>query len=75
MGAVVNAIPGEVHLVTGDTHLYVNHTDQAKEQISREPFPLPKYTVEGWGANSPGDVTVGMVDYVAHPHIKGDVAV
>jgi len=39
----VNMVPEEVIGNLGDTHLYKNHIEQAKEQISREPFPhLPK---------------------------------
>lgn len=75
MAGVVNAVPGKLILVSGDTHLYVNHLKQVKEQVTRKPHPLPKFTVSGWGSKDPRDVAVGITDYVAHPHISGDVAV
>jgi len=37
----VNMIPDELIGILGDTHLYLNHIVQAKEQIGREPYPLP----------------------------------
>jgi thymidylate synthase len=37
----VNMVPDELIGNLGDTHLYLNHIEQAKEQIGREPFPLP----------------------------------
>ena len=41
----VNMIPDELVGNLGDVHLYSNHTEQAKEQISREPFDLPKINI------------------------------
>ena len=38
----VNMVPDELIGNLGDTHLYANHTEQAMEQIGREPYPLPK---------------------------------
>jgi thymidylate synthase len=37
-----NMVPDELIGNLGDTHLYSNHIEQAKEQIGREPYPLPK---------------------------------
>ena len=61
----------------GDAHLYSNHIDQAKLQLTREPFPLPKMIL-----NSNVKDIFGfkyddfeLKDYQAHPHIKGAVAV
>ena len=39
---VVNMVPDELISNLGDVHLYSNHVEQAKEQISRESFELPK---------------------------------
>lgn len=39
---MVNMVPDELVGNLGDTHLYSNHVDQAKEQLSREPYSLPK---------------------------------
>jgi thymidylate synthase len=41
----VNMIPDELIGNLGDVHLYKNHIEQAKEQISREPFELPKLNI------------------------------
>ena len=41
----VNMIPEDLIGNLGDVHLYKNHIEQAKEQISREPFDLPKVTI------------------------------
>lgn len=37
----VNMMPGDLVISTGDTHLYLNHIEQAKLQLSREPYDLP----------------------------------
>ena len=41
----VNMVPDELIGNLGDTHLYSNHIEQAKEQINREPYPLPSITI------------------------------
>ena len=41
----VNMVPDELIGNLGDTHLYLNHIEQAKEQISREPYELPKVEI------------------------------
>jgi thymidylate synthase len=49
----VNMVPDELIGNLGDTHLYSNHIEQAKEQIDREPFKLPKLAIhdEFWNPN------------------------
>ncbi len=37
--------PGEFVHTFGDAHLYLNHIEQAKTQLAREPFPLPKMNI------------------------------
>ncbi|MBY0054669.1 thymidylate synthase [Brevibacillus agri] len=61
----------------GDAHLYVNHIEQVKLQLTREPKPLPKLKLNP-AVTSIFDFTyddIEIVDYEAHPHIKGEVAV
>ena len=61
----------------GDAHIYSNHVEQAKLQLSREPRPLPKMCI-----NPAVDSIYGfqyedftLENYDPHPHIKADVAV
>ena len=61
----------------GDAHLYSNHIDQAKLQLTREPFALPTLKLNP-DIDSIFDFKFDdfeLVDYQAHPHIKGKVAV
>ena len=68
---------GEFIHTTGDTHLYLNHLEQAKLQLTREPRPLPKMKINP-------DVKdifdfkyedFELIDYDPLPHIPGVVAV
>jgi thymidylate synthase len=61
----------------GDCHIYLNHLEQVKEQLSRTPYPLPQLHFKRKPA-SIFDYTFNdleIVNYQAHPHIKGEVAV
>ena len=61
----------------GDAHLYLNHLDQAREQLAREPRPLPELRLDPScrtiDAFTPGAVEV--VDYDPHPAIRAPIAV
>ena len=69
--------PGELVWVGGDVHLYLNHLDQAREQLSRDPRPLPKMKLLRHADNIDDyrfeDFEVEGYD--PHPAIKADVAV
>jgi thymidylate synthase len=69
----VNMVPDELIGNLGDTHLYLNHLEQAKEQISREPFELPTVHVRD-GIESFGDQDVILIDYKSHPAIKAPLS-
>ena len=68
---------GELIISTGDTHIYLNHIDQVREQLTRDPLPLPqlmlnsaikdidKFTMED----------ISLTNYSAHPPIKAPMAV
>ena len=64
----------------GDAHIYVNHLEQVREQLSREPYPLP--TVKILNADSP-DWTIWdwkytdfeLENYQSHPAIKAPIAI
>lgn len=68
---------GEFIHTLGDAHIYNNHREQVRLQLSREPRPLPKMLINPEKKDIFGfdyeDFT--LVDYDPHPHIKGDVAV
>ena len=69
--------PGDFVYTTGDTHLYLNHMEQAAEQMSREPRALPKMKINP-GVKSIFDFRYEdfeLVDYDPWPAIKAPVAV
>ena len=61
----------------GDLHLYNNHIDQARIQLAREPYPLPRMEINPQ-IKSIFDFKYEdfrLVDYQSHPHIKAEVSV
>jgi thymidylate synthase len=69
----VGMIPDELIGNLGDVHLYSNHIEQAKEQISREPFDLPTVHVrDGIESFMPGDII--LENYQSHPTIKAPLS-
>jgi thymidylate synthase len=69
----VNMVPDELIGNLGDVHLYSNHVEQAKEQIEREPYPLPTVSVnDGIFCSSIYDVI--LENYQAHPTIKAPLS-
>ncbi|MBX3002694.1 MAG: thymidylate synthase [Anaerolineales bacterium] len=69
--------PGDFVISLGDCHLYRNHFEQARLQLSRQPLPLPRLqlnpAVTDLFAFTYEDFT--LLDYQAHPHIAATVAV
>ena len=61
----------------GDVHLYLNHMEQAKEQLSREPYELPKLNIK----RKPDSIydyaydDFELVNYQCHPHIKAPISI
>ncbi|HEY1613422.1 MAG TPA: thymidylate synthase [Rhizomicrobium sp.] len=74
---VTGLAPGDFVHTLGDAHLYLNHRDQAREQLSRAPHPLPRMRLnpEITDLFSFGFEDFTLENYQAHPHIKADVAV
>jgi thymidylate synthase len=80
----VNMIPDELIGNLGDVHLYSNHVEQAKEQMNREPFELPKLVIndEFWNSNQSFLNQIEhivsddfqIVDYKPHPAIKAPLS-
>ncbi len=69
--------PGEFVHTLGDAHLYINHVEQAKEQLAREPFPLPEMHLNPHVTNifDFKYEDFELVGYQAHPSIKAPIAV
>jgi thymidylate synthase len=69
--------PGEFIWTGGDCHLYLNHLEQADEQLRRKPLPLPRLVLK----RKPPTLfdyryeDIEIVDYACHPHIKAPVAI
>ncbi len=74
---VCDMVPGEFIHTLGDAHLYKNHLEQAKLQLTRTPYQLPKMVINpavkdifSYQFND-----FQLQDYQHHPHIKASVAV
>jgi thymidylate synthase len=77
MAQATNLEPGEFVHTFGDVHLYLNHADQAAEQLQREPRPLPHMTLNP-SVRSIFDFTYDdftLTGYKPHPAIKAPIAV
>ena len=69
----VGMIPDELIGNLGDTHLYLNHIEQAKEQIERDSYELPiVYVRDGINCSSLNDVI--LTKYKSHPAIKAPLS-
>ncbi|NCA86564.1 MAG: thymidylate synthase [Clostridia bacterium] len=69
--------PGTFVHTFGDAHIYLNHIEQAKLQLTRTPHPLPKLELNSQ-ITSIFDFNyedIQLNDYTAHPHIKADISV
>jgi len=69
--------PGEIIICTGDSHIYSNHLAQVREQLAREPRPLPRLEI----LRKPASIydyrfeDFALRDYDPHPPISAPVAV
>ncbi len=69
--------PGEFIWTGGDCHLYLNHLEQADEQLKRTPYALPRLAIQ----RKPPSIfeyqydDFQILDYQAHPSIKAPIAV
>jgi thymidylate synthase len=77
MAQVTGLEPGEFIWTGGNVHLYLNHLDQANEQLRREPFKSPTVslnpavsTIDGFTADD-----IMLVNYRYHPAIAAEVAI
>lgn len=82
--------PGTLTMMLADVHIYENHLDQVREQLSREPLPLPKLAIDGLSDTEPEELKKAsleqllaslepddfmLFDYEHHPAIKAEMAV
>jgi thymidylate synthase len=74
---VTGLAPGEFIHVLGDAHIYLNHIEQVKLQLTREPFPLPKMLINP----AVNDIfkfryeDFILENYTSHPGIKGEISI
>lgn len=77
MAQVTGLQPGDFVHTLGDAHIYLNHIEQVKLQLTREPYKLPTLKINP----AVDDILrfryedFSLTDYVAHPGIKGDISV
>jgi thymidylate synthase len=69
--------PGEFIHTLGDAHIYKNHIDQVKLQLTRDPYPLPQMKIkpEVKDIDDFSFEDFQLINYQSHPHIKGDISV
>jgi thymidylate synthase len=77
MAQVTGLQPGEFVHTLGDAHIYLNHLEQVKLQLTREPRPLPvlKLNPEVKSIFGFRYDDFSIEGYDPHPHIKGEIAV
>ncbi|GET20199.1 thymidylate synthase [Prolixibacter denitrificans] len=77
MAQVTGLKPGDFVHTLGDAHIYNNHMEQVKLQLTREPYPLPQMKINPEVKNifDFKYEDFELVNYQAHPHIKGKVSV
>jgi thymidylate synthase len=69
--------PGEIIICTGDSHIYSNHLEQVRQQLAREPRPLPRLNI----LRKPDSIydykfeDFELLDYSPHAHIAAPVAI
>ena len=77
MAQVTDLKPGEFVHTLGDAHIYLNHMDQVKLQLTREPFSLPEMKINPEVKNifDFKFEDFELIGYESHPHIKGEISV
>ena len=73
IGNEVNMVPDQLVGNLGDTHLYLNHIEQAKEQIKREPYCLSELEVSKVDILN-GEFEYALLGYESHPTIKAPLS-
>ena len=75
---ITGLVPHEFIHVLGDAHIYLNHLDAVKEQLSRKPYPLPELRIKDRGQTEIEDfemVDFELINYQHHDTIRAKMAV
>ena len=77
MAQIAGLEPGEFVHTLGDAHIYLNHVDQCKLQLSRDPYQLPQMKINPEVKDIFGFKfeDFELLGYQSHPHIKGEISV
>ncbi len=77
MAQVCNLKPGVFVHTIGDAHLYLNHLEQAKEQLTREPLDLPSLELnpEIKDIDEFTYEDIQVIGYEHHPHITAPISI
>ena len=77
MAQVCGLQPGDFVHTFGDAHLYLNHLEQVKLQLSREPYPLPTMKINPQVTDIFGFTFADfeLQNYQSHPAIKAPIAI
>ena len=73
IGKEVNMVPDQLIGNLGDTHLYLNHLEQAKEQLKRDPIMLPELKLSKVDILN-GEFNYDLISYESHPSIKAKLS-
>ena len=75
---ITNLVPYEFIHILGDAHIYLNHLDAVKEQLSREPYPLPELRIKDRGQTEIDHFEMDdfeLINYQHHDTIRAKMAV
>jgi len=76
VATVTGYMPGSLHIALGDVHLYRNHEMQAREQLGREPRPLPRLDLTPRASIDDYRIEdARLIGYEPHPAISAPVAI
>ncbi len=75
---ITNLVPCEFIHVLGDAHIYLNHLDAVKKQLSRKPYPLPELRIKDRGQTEIDHFEMDdfeLINYQHHDTIRAEMAV
>lgn len=73
---LTHLIPGDLVVITGDTHIYLNHLKQVDDNLSRQPYPYPKLIIKKQKAITEFEwIDIELLGYKSHPKIIAEMAV